>query len=319
MSDASVPEVPSWVRPLVQTPPRPEPPPHEVRPDGFARRAPRLHVRSLRGRDFALVSVRIEEADTLHAAAFRRATADAYDAIDAEIHGHAMPEPVRVWNFVPGILDPLDDLPHRYMAFNAGRWDAYLRRHGTAERMTQNAPTGTGTGHRGRDLVIHCLAAREPGESIENPRQVPSWRYSTRYGPHPPCFARATRIEREGGPWLLIGGTASVVGEDCVHPGDVEAQVAETLRNLDAVVTAGAPASGRPAGAPASGRPATPKSVRVYFVRDEDESLVRDALRERFGASTPLELVAAELCRPELLVEIEAVYQYAAADQTAAA
>ena len=27
---------------------------------------------------------------------------------------------------------------------------------------------------------------------MENPRQTPSYRYSERYGPSPPCFARAT-------------------------------------------------------------------------------------------------------------------------------
>ena len=30
---------------------------------------------------------------------------------------------------------------------------------------------------------------------VENPRQIPAFRYSKRYGPIPPCFARATRIK----------------------------------------------------------------------------------------------------------------------------
>ena len=45
-----------------------------------------------------------------------------------------------------------------------------------------------------RDLMIDALSAASPGIAVENPRQIPSYRYARRYGPRPPCFARATLL-----------------------------------------------------------------------------------------------------------------------------
>ena len=82
----------------------------------------------------------------------------------------------------------------RYMVFNAGRYDAYARWYGTPRAFNHAPATASAVGVQGADLSIFCLAAQTPGTPIENPRQTPSWRYSTRYGPKPPCFARATVV-----------------------------------------------------------------------------------------------------------------------------
>ena len=84
------------------------------------------------------------------------------------------------------------------------------------------------------------MAAGLPGKPVENPRQRAAYRYSGKYGPLPPCFARATLVPgtRAAERTLLIGGTASVCGEASVHAGDLVAQTAETFRNLDALIRA---------------------------------------------------------------------------------
>ena len=69
---------------------------------------------------------------------------------------------------------------------------------------------------------------------LENPRQVPAYRYSRRYGLRPPCFARATKFEST----LFIGGTASIIGEDSRHAAAIVAQTEETLSNLRALIAA---------------------------------------------------------------------------------
>ncbi len=98
--------------------------------------------------------------------------------------------------------------------------------------------TASAVGIKGSDLSIHCLALEEPGTPVENPRQTPAWQYSARYGPLPPCFSRATIVDLAGRRTLLIGGTASVVGEDSRHAGQFDAQVEETLLNLEALIRA---------------------------------------------------------------------------------
>ena len=123
------------------------------------------------------------------------------------------------------MVDGLD----RYMVFNAGRHDAYSDQCGALG-------TASAVGIKGSDLSIHCLALEEPGTPVENPRQTPAWQYSARYGPLPPCFSRATIVDLAGRRTLLIGGTASVVGEDSRHAGEFDAQVEETLLNLEALI-----------------------------------------------------------------------------------
>src|SRR5204863_3797675 len=141
---------------------------------------------------------------------------------------------------------PLGPGLSRYMVFNAGRFAA-LRGAGAAPGTGEDVllPTATGVGHHQRDLLVCCLALASPGKPVENPRQVPAYRYSARYGPLPPCFARAMEVVLPSGvrrtgrtPSLLIGGTASVVGEDSLHAGDLGLQFEETCANLRSLIAA---------------------------------------------------------------------------------
>ena len=221
-----------------------------------------------------LSAARVADAATLSAAALTAAVAAAYaDLLATARH------PVRFWNFLPGINEAVDSRQTRYMAFNAGRLAAF------AEHPHARAATASAVGWGGRDLHVHCLSADRPGTPIDNPRQVPPHRYSARYGPRPPCFARATRVGR----LLMIGGTASIRGECSVHD-DLPGQVAETLTNLSAVVTA-------------AGEAYAMTDVRVYHRPDVDPAVVRPLLPRAW----PVEWVSADMCRPELLVEIEAL------------
>ena len=222
-----------------------------------------------------LTTVRIPNASARPAADLSAAVAAAY----ADVLATALPHPVRFWNFLPDINGPLDGHQSRYMAFNAGRLAAF------AARPDARVATASAVGHGGRDLWVHCLSADRPGTAVDNPRQVQPHRYSARYGRRPPCFARACRLGRH----LFVGGTASVVGEASVHD-DLDAQAAETLANLSAVLAAAGPAF-------------TLTDVRAYHLPTVDAGHLRHLL----PPSWQLECVPAEMCRPELLVEIEAI------------
>jgi len=256
---------------------------------------------------FCLATVRVANAASLSARDFQDATTEAYQRLHAAIEEGDARHLVRVWNFIPGILEPLDEQPQRYMAFNAGRFAAYSDWYAGEQDFKSRVATASGVGHDGCDLVIHTLAARHRGEPVENPRQVPSYRYSSRYGPRPPCFSRATRVVVATGqpPWLLVGGTASVCGEDTRNEGDLEAQLDETLLNLEALVGSGLSKTADVMDV----RSALGcfRHLRVYHVRPADEGWVHRSVERHFPALENLAVYRADLCRPGLVVEIEGV------------
>lgn len=255
-----------------------------------------------------LASYRLQGALYLDASAFEQACYRIYRRLAEDLAVRSACHPVRLWNFIPGILDPIGGLEHRYMVFNAGRYRALSEWLG-AERMPSRIATASGVGHFGEDLSIHCLAADRPGVPVENPRQRPAYRYSAKYGPLPPCFARATRWTGEDeSPWLLVGGTASVRGEESCHQRDLRRQLDETLYNLAAVVRAG-DGSSCPSLSPEEVRSSLRRfqELRIYIVEPEMQGAVTDRLRCFLPPETTLEFVHADLCRPELLVEIEGI------------
>jgi chorismate lyase/3-hydroxybenzoate synthase len=202
--------------------------------------------------------------------------------------------PVRIWNFVPGIQAPMEAGGDRYMAFNLGRFIAYADWFGNPETFSARVPTASAVGVLGDTLWIFVLVADVPGVPIENPRQIPAYLYSRRYGIRPPCFARATRFEGR----LLIGGTASIVGEDSRHADSIDTQTRETFRNIAALIDAGAHGQ-TPGGLCAL------LDLRVHLLHREDAPAVQAILDELVPHVTDVEFVEAQLCRKELLVEIE--------------
>jgi chorismate lyase/3-hydroxybenzoate synthase len=240
--------------------------------------------------EYFLASARVSDARGLGREVFQAATARAYGQIRSELRALGAVHPVRLWNHIPGIHEPMGDGLDRYMVFNAGRYEALSEWFGGDQAFDTRIASASGVGHQGRDLVIHCLASDRPGRAVDNPRQTAPYRYSRKYGPLPPCFARATRIDAGGQPLVLVGGTASIVGEESVHLGDLARQTEETLTNLATL-------------APLAGY----RDVRVYYPEPERLDELRFLLEDAFPAADRVEWVRADLCRSELLVEIEGI------------
>jgi chorismate lyase/3-hydroxybenzoate synthase len=259
----------------------------------------------LRGTTWSHLSISVAGVRALPEARFESLVADAYGALARALAGERR-HPVRFWNFIPGIHDPMASAPERYMVFNAGRFRAFEAWFGARDdAFARVVPTASSVGAGGDVLVMHCLASDAPGVHVENPRQRPSYTYSARYGPRPPSFARATIVERAGGRWVLAGGTASILGEDTFHD-DIERQTAETLANLSALVEAACAASRASRTAPRDWLGLF-RSLRVHVVRAGDADAVLQAVRARFPELETLELYQTDLCRRDLLVEIEGV------------
>jgi enamine deaminase RidA (YjgF/YER057c/UK114 family) len=247
---------------------------------------------------FTLLSVRVPNAASLEPDAFERATREAYNVIATRLRDCPARHPVRFWNYLPDIHRPCGDNMDRYMCFNAGRFAACSDWLGGPDAFDRLLATGSGVGHDGSDLVIHALAASVPGTAVENPRQIPAYRYSRRFGPRPPCFARATIVrEPSRTPLLLVGGTASIRGEESIHVGDLSGQTRETFENLASLVQS----AGSDAGLAAF------HDLRVYHSGESERDTIARIIENAFPSLNHLEYIRADLCRPELAVEIEGV------------
>lgn len=282
---------PAWVRALVGKADR------VVRTDGG------LELSIATSERATLVTAVASKARVSNGEAFRDRTIEAYRAIRGAIDESSARQIVRMWNHIPGIHDPLDAECDRYMHFNAGRYAAMCEWYGGASRIPEFVPAASGVGYDGQDLIIRALALCESGVPIENPRQIPAFRYSRRYGPIPPCFARATRIEAPKRS-LLIAGTAAITGEQSQHLGDLDRQLELTLENIRILIRAGAP------NIDSTIDPLRLMDfVRVYVARSQDIAAMRAALSNgAFGATGDnIEFLRADLCRTDLLVEIEGV------------
>ncbi len=257
-----------------------------------------------RGERATLVTVRVDDARSLDAHTMRGATATLYRRLFAEAEQRGR-QIVRVWNHIPGIHDALGEERDRYRVFNAGRFEALCDLFGGRDGLARRTPTASGVGHAGRDLVVHALATDVAGRPVENPAQVPAYEYSRRYGKLPPCFARATVVDVDR-PMVLVAGTAAISGEDSRHPGDLDRQIALTLDNLRRLLTAAGVGGCEPLD--------RFRHVRVYVPRREDLPTVEAAVADHFAGCGRAQCLVADLCRPELLVEIEGVADCGVAD-----
>jgi chorismate lyase/3-hydroxybenzoate synthase len=154
---------------------------------------------------------------------------------------------------------------------------------------------------------VHFLAGREAPRAVENPRQVSAYRYPSQYGPRAPTFSRGALASVGGGrEALFLSGTASIVGHQTLHAGDVARQTEETLANVAAVVDA---ANALSTIGPHAHRVDT-LDCTVYVRHPQDLTTVREVLARRLGPDAPALRNAiylrADVCRADLLVEIEA-------------
>lgn len=208
---------------------------------------------------------------------------------------------LRMWNFFPGINDGAADA-ERYKQFSLGRAKTYDE----FANFERALPAASAIGSYQPGLIVYFIAAREPGVQIENPRQVPAFRYPRQYGPRPPSFSRAQLKDWGSELHLYISGTASVVGHESLHLDSAAEQVAEIARNVDALLLQAALADARLQGATARDL----SLLRIYVRPPLGLDDVQSAVLQHFGP-VPALYLAGDICRQELLVEIEGLYRLA--------
>ncbi len=228
--------------------------------------------------------------ESIETAAFR-----AYTKIFECINNAGYPHLWRVWHYFPHIT-ATENAVERYHGFNVGRHEAFLAQ----GRMIgeQTAPAACALGSRSGPLVIYFMAGKHAGVPIENPRQTCAYHYPEQYGPRSPTFARAMLVGAGLEQKLLISGTASIVGHATQHAGDVSAQTRETLANIRALLTQAKMAD-------FDARPEDHMLLKVYLRHPDDLPLVRAQIEAEFGAKQRTVYLQADVCRTDLLLEIE--------------
>ncbi len=198
----------------------------------------------------------------------------------------------RVWHYFPGINDPEEGL-ERYRCFNVGRHEAFVARGRNVGE--ESVPAASALGSSSGPLVIYFLAGKLPGKAIENPRQVSAYHYPKQFGPRSPTFARAMLVTLEHRQCFIISGTASVVGYETLHQGDVRGQTEETLRNIRTLMQQ------------VPGCETGNMLLKAYLRHAADLPQVRVQVEAEFGTGCKAVYLHSNICRSDLLLEIEGV------------
>ncbi len=155
------------------------------------------------------------------------------------------------------------------------------------------ASTGIGGGPvpAEHDLCLGLYAVRGARPPVRTAMTTPTLNEAPLYGSD---FSRGVRIVETNKVALHVSGTASIdEAGRTAHPGDFEAQVDRMLVNVASLL---------------EGQGATfgdVVSAVTYLKHPADAQRLRDKLHEAGFAGFPNVLVAAQVCRPELLCETE--------------
>lgn len=215
------------------------------------------------------------------------------------LRSRGFPFLVRIWNFICGINE-IEKEGERYRAFCTGRKRAFDR----YDLTPQLYPAASAVGipqvpaNQKRDCPENqgyfvILGSKLQPQMVSNPRQMEAYLYPEQYGPTPPSFARAC-IHKDR---IFISGTAAIRGHFSTHPGDLEKQVDCTLGNLKSVCQQ------------AHGEYLFADFFwHVYLRHINDFDRIKPILLDAGMKNDLITFQKADICRPELLVEIEGIY-----------
>ncbi|WP_285760119.1 FkbO/Hyg5 family chorismatase [Nocardiopsis ansamitocini] len=237
---------------------------------------------------------------------YRRPVFNAYSRAFDVLEQLGYPTIFRMWNSIGEINGNNHQGLEVYRDFCLGRALAFDEQ---ALDVTQ-APAATGIGARERGVWFYLLATSRQGvTNIENPVQISAYSYPDRYGPRAPQFARASFLpgsaQEEAGT-IYVSGTASIRGHQSVNIGDLEAQVHTSMENIAGLVS---PENLLKHGVPGTFGLAAIRSSKVYVRHDADLPKVRDLLGGYLPAGADVAYFPVDICRSDLLVEIEAIMQ----------
>jgi len=219
---------------------------------------------------------------------------------------------IRQWNFIGSILEFKND-NQNYQIFNKVRSDNYLK-----YRTVHSFPAATGVGMKFGGVFLDFFAVKSDNNlkliAIDNPDQIRPYDYSQKVLKgqpaegekinQPPQFERAVYLVNNTGSALYVSGTASIIGQDTIGIGDIVRQTEITIENI------GKLSDSERIGHLTGNKDFSSANLillRVYIKNQSDFAKVKSICFEHFP-DTPIVFIEADICRDNLLVEIEAEY-----------
>jgi len=220
---------------------------------------------------------------------------------------------VRTWLYLGDIVGPEGET-QRYKELNRARTDFYEDVEFLADRLPDKIdwpvyPASTGIGTDGKDVLMSSIAVSTDREDVvmvplENPQQTSAFDYREHYSPRSPKFCRAMAVAVGDAATIFISGTASITDSETRYIDDAPGQTGQTLDNIEALISAD---NFKSHDMPKLGATLDDLAVvRVYVKRQEDYPAIKAICDERLG-EVPAIYTIADVCRPDLLVEIEGV------------
>ncbi|MDO9633725.1 MAG: PTS cellobiose transporter subunit IIC [Paludibacter sp.] len=217
---------------------------------------------------------------------------------------------IRQWNYIGDITE--DEVGVQcYHAFNEARSVFYDKGNWTC----CGYPAATGIGMEMKGVFVSLIALQPKRQeinivAIDSPLQVAAHAYSDKVlvcteekSIHAtPKFERAKLLINHSGMLCFISGTAAIRGEESMRVLDVRLQTKQTIENIRYLIAE--------ENLKRHGVERKPQwsffGLRVYVKNITDISTVKSELEKLWADVTPL-FVHADICRPELLVEIEGI------------
>jgi enamine deaminase RidA (YjgF/YER057c/UK114 family) len=219
---------------------------------------------------------------------------------------------VRQWNYIGNILEVKNEIQN-YQIFNEIRSEYYHK-----YRNVHSYPAATGIGMKFGGAILDFCAVKALSNlkiiAIDNPDQIRPYDYGQQvlkgkplYSKginQPPQFERALFLTENTGSTLFVSGTASIIGQDTIGIDDVEKQTIVTFDNINKLTDSEriSHLSGE-VGSDAG----NPILLRVYIKKQEDFTKVKAICDQRYPG-VPSIFIEADICRDNLLVEIEAEF-----------
>lgn len=210
---------------------------------------------------------------------------------------------IRQWNYLEDILG-FDGEEQRYQEFNNVRSVFY------AEHFKETGfPAATGIGMNRGGVLIEFVALKSDAaktKPLDNPGQIAAHGYSKevlvggkKCTKTTPKFERARYLELFDKKLIFISGTASIRGENTVGIGDAEEQTVVTIENIQRLYS-----NEILYRLPGNNLQAKYGHARVYVKNRKDFASIKKTFKRYYG-NLPVVYIIADICRDDLLVEIE--------------
>ncbi len=210
---------------------------------------------------------------------------------------------IRQWNYIEAILG-FDTNQQRYQEFNDVRTTFYKDAF-----SKKGYPAATGIGMKNGGVIIEFIAVKSSKAitcPVDNPEQISAHHYSNevligaRDKPKTtPKFERARYFQYENKKMIFISGTASIHGEKTVGIDNAAKQTEITINNIKQLYSGKAFRQ-----LPAPKMRAQYGHARVYVKKLDDFNAIKTVFEKHYG-KLPVVFIIADICRDDLLVEIE--------------